>query len=63
MYMCARLGVFVHVKLGNLRQTPEEGRRTYPPKRCRNNNKGEGNSPKTLNNNEKKGNAYKIALL
>ena len=32
-----------------VRQTPEEGRRTYWPKRCRNNNKDEDNSPKTLN--------------
>ena len=31
------------------RQTPEEGRRTYRPKRCGNNNKDEDNSPKTLN--------------
>ncbi len=29
--------------------TPEEGRRTYRPKRCENNNKDEDNSPKTLN--------------
>ena len=29
-------------------QTPEEGRRTYRPKRCGNNNKDEDNSPKTL---------------
>ena len=32
-----------------VRQTPEEDRRTYRPKRCGNNNKDEGNSPKTLN--------------
>ncbi len=32
-----------------VRQTPEECRRTYRPKRCGNNNKGEDNSPKTLN--------------
>ena len=32
-----------------VRQTPEEGRRTYRPKRCGNNNKDEENSPKTLN--------------
>ena len=32
-----------------VRQTPEEGRRTYRPKRCVNNNKDEDNSPKTLN--------------
>ena len=31
-----------------VRQTPEEGRRTYRPKRCGNNNKDEDNSPKTL---------------
>ena len=30
-------------------QTPEEGRRTYRPKRCGNNNKDEDNSPKNLN--------------
>ena len=32
-----------------VRQTPEEGRRTYQPKHCGNNNKDEDNSPKTLN--------------
>ena len=32
-----------------VRQTPEEDRRTYRPKRCGNNNKDEENSPKTLN--------------
>ena len=32
-----------------VRQTPEEGRRTYRPKRRGNNNKNEGNSPKNLN--------------
>ena len=32
-----------------VRQTPEKGRGTYRPKRCRNNNKDEDNSPKTLN--------------
>ena len=32
-----------------VRQTPEEGRRTYQPKRCGNNNKDEDNCPKTLN--------------
>ncbi len=30
-------------------QTPEEGQRTYQPKRYRNNNKNEDNSLKTLN--------------
>ena len=32
-----------------IQQTPEEGQRTYQPKRCGNNNKDEDNSPKTLN--------------
>ena len=32
-----------------VRQTPDEGRRTYRPKRRGNNNKNEDNSPKTLN--------------
>ena len=32
-----------------VRQTSEEGRRTYWPKRCGNNNEDEDNSPKTLN--------------
>ena len=36
-----------------VRQTPEEGWRTYRPKRCGNNNEDEDNSPKTLN--DKKG--------
>ena len=31
-----------------VRQTPEEGQRTYRPKRCWNNNKDEDNSPKNL---------------
>ena len=32
-----------------VRQTPEEGRKTYQLKRCGNNNKDEDNNPKTLN--------------
>ena len=32
-----------------VRQTPEEWRRTYRPKRCGNNNKDEDNSPKNFN--------------
>ena len=32
-----------------VRQTPEEGRRTYRPKCCGNNYKDKDNSPKTLN--------------
>ena len=34
-----------------VRKTPEEGQRTYQPKRCANNNKDEDNSPITLNDN------------
>ena len=36
-----------------VRQTPEEGRRTYRLKCCGNNNKDEDNSPKTLNDKKK----------
>ena len=32
-----------------VRQTPEEGRRTYRPKRCGNKTKDEDNCPKTIN--------------
>ena len=32
-----------------VQQIPEEGRKTYRPKRCENNNKDKDNSPKTLN--------------
>ena len=36
-----------------VRQIPEEGRRTYRPKRCENNNKDEDHSPKNLNDKKK----------
>ena len=36
-----------------VQQTPEEGRRTYRPKRWGNNNKDEDNSLKTLNDKKK----------
>ena len=36
-----------------VQQTPEEGRRTYRPKRCGNNNKYEDNCPKTPNDKKK----------
>ena len=36
-----------------VRQTLEEGRRTYRPKRCRNNKKDEDNSPKNLKDKKK----------
>ena len=34
-------------KGSRVQQTPEKCQRTYRPKRCRNNNKDEDNSPKT----------------
>ena len=37
-----------------VRQTPEEGRRSYRPKRCGNNNKDEDNSPKNLHDKNKR---------
>ena len=43
-----------------VRQTPEEGRRTYRPKRCGNNNKDEDNSPKNLND---KNSTFSLHLL
>ena len=41
-----------------VRQTPEEGRRTYWPKRWGNNNKDEDNSPKNLNDKNTEGLDY-----
>ena len=43
-----------------VRQTPEEGRRTYRPKRCGNNNKDEDNSPKNLNDKKSWWSFFKI---
>ena len=42
-----------------VRQTPEEGR-TYQLKHCRNNNKDEDNSPKTLNNKNHQASSQKF---
>ena len=42
------------------RQTPEEGRRTYRPKRCGNHNKDEDNSPKTLNDKNHQASSQKF---
>ena len=39
------------LEASRVRQTPEEGRRTYRPKRCGNND--EDNSPKNLNDKKK----------
>ena len=45
-----------------VRQTPEEGQKTYRPKRCGNINKDEDNSPKTLNDNKHTMNANTSSL-
>ena len=46
-----------------VRQTPEEGRRTYRPKRCGNNNKDEENSPKNLNDKNQRASSQKFRQL
>ena len=43
-----------------VRQTHEEGRRTYRPKRCVNNDKNEDNSPKTLNDKNPQASSQKF---
>ena len=43
-----------------VRQTPEEGRMTYQPKRCGNSNKDEDKSPKTLNDKNQQTSSQKI---
>ena len=46
-----------------VRQTPEEGQRTYRLKRCGNNNKDEENSPKTLNDKNHQASSQKFRQL
>ena len=46
-----------------VQQTPEEGRRTYRPKRCGNNNKNENNSPKNLNDKNQQASSQKFRQL
>ena len=46
-----------------VQQTPEEGRWTYQPKRCGNNNKDEDNSPKTLNDKNQLASSQKFRQL
>ena len=48
-----------------VQQTPEEGRRTYRPKRCGNNNntKDEDNSPKNLNDKNQQASSQKLRQL
>ena len=44
-----------------VRQTPEEGQRTYRPKRC--GNKDEDNSPKNLNDKNQQASSQKFRQL
>ena len=46
-----------------VRQTPEEGRRTYQPKRCGNNNKDEDTSSKTPNDKNQQASSQKFRQL
>ena len=46
-----------------VRQTPEEGRKTYRPKSYGNNNKDEDNSPKTLNDKNQQALSQKFRQL
>ena len=46
-----------------VRQTPEEGRRTYRLKRCGNNNKDEDNGLKTLNDKNLQASSQKFRQL
>ena len=46
-----------------VRQIPEEGRRTYRPKRCGNSNKDEDNCPKTLNDKNHQASSQKFRQL
>ena len=46
-----------------VRQTPEERRRTYRPKRCGNNNKDEDNNPKTLYDENQQASSQKFRQL
>ena len=43
-----------------VQQTPEEGRWTYGPKRCGNNNNDEDNSPITLNDKNHQASSQKF---
>ena len=46
-----------------VRQTPQESRRTYRPKRCGNDNKDEDNSPKTPNDKNHQASSQKLRQL
>ena len=46
-----------------VRQTPEDVRKTYRPKRCANINKDEDNSPKTFNDKNHQASSQKFRQL
>ena len=46
-----------------VQQTPEEGRRTYRPKRCGNNKKDEDNNLKSLNDKNHQASSQKFRQL
>ena len=46
-----------------VRETPEEGGRTYQPKHCGNNNKDEDNSPETLKDKNHQASSQKFKQL
>ena len=46
-----------------IRQTLEDGQRTYRPKRCGNNNKDEDNIPKNLNDKNQQASSQKFRKL
>ena len=46
-----------------VRQTPEEGQKTYRPKRCGNNNKDEDNSSKNFNDKNQQASSQKFRQL
>ena len=50
-------------QVSRVRQTSEEGRRIYRPKRYGNNNKDKGNSPKTLNDKNQQASSQKFRPL
>ena len=50
-------------KGSRVRQTPEEGWRTYRSKHCGNNNKDEDNSPKNLNDKNQQASSQKFRQL
>ncbi len=64
-FTCTHIQIFFFFfskfrKGSRVRQTPEEGRRTYRLKHCGNNNKDEDNSPKTLNDKNHQASSQKF---